>query len=161
MMAQLDEMLNGEIAARQFAARGAIRISSKIKKHEHQYSLIIDLDIAEGWHVNSEKPLHDGLIPTKISVALDDWWELEMPEYPKALMKTVDFEEQPLALYQGKIQIRSGLRPKSSVDQIRADMGRAAFPLHVSVQIQACNKEACLAPETAKLSVVVPFPTPF
>ncbi len=158
MLAQLDELLNGEIAARQFAARGAIKIVANIKQQQqnHQYNLIVDLEIAEGWHVNAEKPLHDELIPTKISVALDDWWELETPEYPQPLMKTVDFEDQPLALYQDKIQITSQLKPKS-----KSDMGRAAFPLHVSVQIQACNKEACLAPETVKLSVFMPsLPAP-
>ena len=152
MMAQLDELQNGEISARQFAARGAIRISGRIEKNDHQYDLIVDLDIAEGWHVNADKPLHDELIPTKISVALDDWWELGSAEYPKAFLKTVDFEEQPLALYQGRIQIRSKLIPKT-----KSDMGQAAFPLNVSVQIQACNKEACLPPETVKLSITLPF----
>ena len=152
MMTQLDELMNGERAARQYAARGAINLSGKITKKDHQYNLIVDLDIAEGWHVNADQPLHDELIATKISVALDDWWELETPEYPKAFLKTVDFEEQPLALYQGKVQIRSRLKPKS-----KSDMGRAAFPLNVSVQIQACNKEACLPPETVKLSITLPF----
>ncbi len=154
MLAQLDELLNNEISARQFAARGAVRISASLEKVDHVYNLIVDLNIAEGWHVNSDQPVHDELIPTKISVALDDWWKLETPEYPEALMKTFEFEEQEMALYQGKILITSKLKPKA-----RTDMGRAAFPLNVSVQIQACNKEACLAPETIKLSVTLPFST--
>jgi DsbC/DsbD-like thiol-disulfide interchange protein len=151
MLAQLDELLNGEIASRQYAARGAIRLSGRIDRtRNHQYELIVDLDIAEGWHVNASKPLHEDLIPTKISIALDDWWELESLQYPEAFMKKVDFEEQPLALYQGRIQIRSKLKPKS-----KNNMGRSAFPINISVQIQACNEEACLPPETVKLSVIL------
>lgn len=151
MLAQLDELLNDEIGATQFAARGAIKVTGKIKQDKHQYSLFVDLNVAEGWHVNSNKPLHKDLIATNIKLALDDWWELEGIIYPEAFMKIVDFEEQPLSLYQGEIQIRSELKPKS-----KSNMGRAAFPLNLSLQIQACNKEACLPPETVKLSITLP-----
>ncbi len=152
MLAQLDELLNGEISARQYAARGAIRMTGQIENSkEHQYDLVINMNMAEGWHINAEKTLQKDLIPTKISVVHDDGWELESPQYPEAFMKKLDFEEQPLALYQGKIQIRAKLKPKA-----KSNMGKTAFPVNVSVQIQACNKEACLAPETVNLSITRP-----
>ncbi len=152
MMAQLHELLKGETGHRQYAGRGAIKITGKILQEKENYQLLVELDITDGWHINAHTPLQKDLVATQISLAPDEQWKLTSFEYPKPVQKKVDFEERPLALYEGKIQIRSKLEPTS---QHKKDA--IAFPVEVSVQIQACNTESCLPPETAMLSLTLPY----
>ncbi len=150
MLAQLDELRNGEIGNKQYAARGAIKIKASIRQVGHQYSLRLKLDIVKGWHINSNKPLHKELIATQVSIDLADGWKLVQIEYPTAKLKKLDLDEQPLSLFQGNVQIKAKLLPKN-----KPDPSRKLFPITASVQLQACNEQACLPPETVKLSITL------
>jgi uncharacterized protein YyaL (SSP411 family) len=147
MLAQLDEIKNGEPGSRQYASRGAVKINANLSK---QHKLNITLDIAEDWHVNAHQPLQESLIATEISLKNNTHWQLESVSYPKPTLETLRFEKQPLALYQGQIQIQARLRKISESKH---------FPVHVTLQLQTCNQENCLAPETISLEVFEqPFP---
>ncbi|MFK8066798.1 MAG: thioredoxin domain-containing protein [Gammaproteobacteria bacterium] len=162
MLEQLHELLNGESGDIQFAARGAIRITGEIidqkstqnDQDNNQYDVLIALDIADGWHINADQPLHENLIATQISLDSGETAKLSSIEYPEALLKHVDFEEKPLALYTGKVEIRSKLDHK--ILKIRK-INTFDRTVDMVIQIQACNQSACLAPESVKLSLALPL----
>ncbi len=162
MLGQLHELLNGESGDTQFAARGAIKITGQIMNHlsekNNQYDVLITLDIADGWHINAEKPLHENLIPTSISLDSDkldsgETSSISSTNYPPPLLKSVDFEDQPLALYTEKIEISSIFNHKKLKTK---EINMFDRTVDMVIQIQACNQTACLAPESIKLSLFLP-----
>lgn len=140
MLAQLDERLNGETGPRQYAAGGAIRITAR---HETPYTLDITIDIAEGWHINAHQPLQQDLIATAVELQEQSPWQLQEVHYPEATLEKVRYQANPLALYQGRVQIQVRL----------AATHESAGPIHLQLQLQACNQDSCLAPETIRLSI--------
>lgn len=148
MLAQLDEIINGEISSRQYLSRAAIKANAKLSQHGDLTRLVVNLDIAEGWHINSHQPLQDDLIPTAITLTEGSGHKLISVSYPAPVLKPLDFEDKPLALYEGKIQILSELKKSGSETP--------SHPLQLALQLQACNQEACLPPETTTLTVTQP-----
>ena len=141
MLAQLDELQNGEIGPRQYAARGAVKITARRTAAD---LLSVDITIADGWHINAHQPLQKNLVATTIELQGQSPWRLLDIRYPQAKLEKLRFEQQPLALYQGQIQIQAtfSLQPE-----------QAANPIHLQLQLQACNQDSCLAPETIQLSI--------
>ncbi len=90
-------------------------------------------DIAEGWHINASVPLEDYLIPTQMSVS---GTALPSENFPQAIIKALGFNAQPLALYEGSLQLSAPLPQNTSSD-----------PGQVLLILQTCSDEICLAPE--------------
>ena len=141
----VDQLLGGEIGATQYAARGAVSIQGQLVPAEGEgYWLTINLSTKPGWHINAHVPLQKELIATKVS--LDDkakGWKLEPVLYPEPLTKTLKFQQSVLALYEGKVMFKSKVKPEKSAGKI----------LRVKVDLQACNDQHCLAPETLLLNI--------
>ncbi len=139
MLAQLDELKKGEITAHRFAARGAIKIDAETKTEgANQKKLILKFSIKPGWHINSHQPLQKQLIATDIAIGNSEFWELKSIQYPQPKRLKTEFEDQPLALYQGQFKITADLTAK------------AAFKysaVKIKLTLQACNRQSCLAPE--------------
>lgn len=103
------------------------------------------LRIEEGWHVNSHAPLDPYLIPTSLTLQLPPGWSAGPPQFPAHEMATFAFSDEPLAVYEGAIEIR--------VIVGRSDTAPLAA-VAATVTAQACNDSMCLAP--ADVTVVVP-----
>ena len=124
-----NELLNGESGDRLFAARGKVKAEARIR--DNQVEVLVD--VAPGWHINAEKPLQDYLIGTRLTDAEDK--PLSNVVYPQAKKRVLGFQRAELALYEGKVKITAALPEDNTV----------------SVQLQACSDEICLAPETLTL----------
>ncbi|MCP4043975.1 MAG: thioredoxin domain-containing protein, partial [Gammaproteobacteria bacterium] len=109
------ELNHGELGGRQYAARGAVPVRVRITEDgKVGGELRVELEIQPGWHVNGHQPLQENLIPTVLS--LDSGasaWKLGAVEYPQPEILQLGFQQQPLALYQGKVEIRAGLERTS------------------------------------------------
>ncbi len=140
-----DDLLNGERGSRQYAALGAISVIGRVSKVSKQgLHLIVDLAMQPGWHINSNQPLTKDLIPTTLALKNGiENWQISEFDYPEPIMKNLGFQREKLALYQGQIRLTA------KIDQLGSD--NAIVPL--SLRLQACNDESCLAPETVNLSV--------
>ncbi|MCP4042543.1 MAG: thioredoxin, partial [Gammaproteobacteria bacterium] len=68
---------------------------------------------------------------------------------PQPEILQLGFQQQPLALYQGKVEIRAGLERTSP------DAKDSPHLAPVRLRLQACNDQVCLPPET--LTLRVPF----
>jgi len=64
-------------------------------------------------------------------------------QFPDAIRRSLGFERSELSLYEGEISIIA------NVDSAQLE----GLLLPVDIDVQACNEEVCLAPETVSLAV--------
>ena len=103
---------------------------------------VMFVTIPAPWHVNSNKPLDEFLIPTVVTIdpATADTTSIQ---YPQHELKAFAFSGgSKLAVYEGTIQIPFAAKVKG--DTIRA-----------SLRYQSCNDKVCLPPRTINAE----FPT--
>ncbi|MEO8036799.1 MAG: cytochrome c biogenesis protein CcdA, partial [Acidobacteriota bacterium] len=101
---------------------------------------VIVAKIAEGWHVNSAKPLDDFVIPTKLSFENAG---VVSADYPPHELKSFTFTNgSKLAVYEGTISIPFTAKLQPGVKALAA-----------SVRYQSCNDRLCLPPKTAKAEI--------
>ena len=100
--------------------------------------------IAEGWHVNSNKPLEEFAIPTVLE--LDPATaELIEASYPPHQMKAFEFTGgSQLAVYDGTFNIG-----------FRAKLKPGATKITANLRFQACSDKVCLPPNTATADIDV------
>ena len=131
-----DTLLRGETGPDRFLAKGVVRAEARFDRASRQ--LTVTLAMAEGWHVNADKPLEDFFIPTELSV---DGMDTVKTAYPKALTRKLGFHDKELALYEGTVELTATL-PATSAKRLKARL-----------RLQACSDKICLEPETAVLTV--------
>ena len=105
--------------------------------------------INPSWHINSNKPNDEFLIPTVVS-AKGNGIKLVKVRYPKPLELKFSFSESPVSVFEGETKI--GLTFEV---QENAAVGKQA--VEVVLDYQACNDVTCLPPNTvsAKFEVAV------
>ncbi len=132
------EHANGETGPVQFGGGGTVRVAARAENDQ----LVLDIQIAKGWHINAEKPLEDYLVPTKMTAGAG----VDVV-YPEPVVKSLGFSKKPLALIEGNVQIR-GLLDDDAIGGGKIDL-----------EIQACSDKICLAPDTLKFTVSPPEPS--
>ncbi|MEA2344497.1 MAG: thioredoxin:protein disulfide reductase [Thermoanaerobaculia bacterium] len=121
---------------------------SVTERHATEVKGVVTATIQSGWHINSNKPLDDFVIPTKLSF---DGTELVSAEYPQHTVRSFTFSGgQKLAVYEGTIQIPFTAKLQTG-DTIKGKL-----------HYQACNDTVCLPPRDAEVTidanVVAPAP---
>jgi uncharacterized protein YyaL (SSP411 family) len=112
----------------------------------HGPSLVAELRIADGWHVNANPVSLDFLIPTTLRATLRDAGSLPEPTYPSA--KTLQTPLGPFAVYENAARIRTDL-PAGLLDR-----DTPAGTIELRLRAQACNETGtCLPPETIEALV--------
>jgi suppressor for copper-sensitivity B len=104
--------------------------------------------VEEGWHVNSNTPTFDYLIPTKLDLELPTGWPEETLRYPKHKMQTFAFADQPLAVYDGEFVILAEVK-------VPADAQKGPVEVRGALRYQACNDSQCLPPVTTGATVTL------
>src|SRR5258708_6830493 len=100
---------------------------------------VVTATIESGWHINSNKPLDDFVIPTVLSF---DGTDLVSAEYPAHTVRSFKFSgDQKLAVYEGTIRI--GFTAKLKGDT----------PLQGKLHYQSCNDNVCLPPRDAEVTI--------
>ncbi len=148
MLSGADQLLNEQMGALQYAARGAVRVHAYRMKSSPKIRLSID--IKPQWHINSDQPLQDDLIATQVRLLQPKGLRLRNTVYPKADIVTLGFRDDQLSLYQGRIVIELEF---SNLQDIAFNLG-SYFGWQLEFQVQACNETTCLPPELLKLSPI-------
>lgn len=131
---------HSSISTTQYAAKGAVTIRVS-RSTDHQLTMM--MQIKPGWHINAHQPIQKYLIPTTISLPSD---ELSHIIYPPESLKKLNFGHEPLALYENQLEITATL-PAAFINK----------PIiKIQTQLQACNDQHCLAPETLDINVQRP-----
>jgi len=107
----------------------------------------LHLRLGPGYHVNSNTPSDEYLIPLRLT------WEaapLEVVsvEYPKGHLERYAFSEKPLSVYTGDFDVQTQFKaPEKAAKGTRRIVGK--------VRYQACTETMCFPPRS--LSVEVPI----
>ncbi len=136
---------HGQSGSQQYAAHGGIAVSGRVQGHK----LTVNIAVQPGWHINANNPLSDNLIPTVLQTSEQNTaWDLSEVTYPPPVKKTLGFQSEELALYEGNISLKAALKPAISSQE--------GAVLRLTLRLQACDDEICLPPEQLELQIPVP-----
>src|SRR3989339_1181597 len=122
--------------------------SAEVQKGE-QFNVDITAVINSSWHINSNKPNDEFLIPTVIS-ANGKGIKLVKVRYPKPLELKFSFSDSPVSVFEGETKIGLTFEVLES-----ATAGKRI--VEVILDYQACNNATCLPPNSvsSKFEVVI------
>jgi hypothetical protein len=105
----------------------------------------IRVEVASGYHINSNKPTDEYLIPVKLEWQAGGITPAGI-DYPAPAMETFSFSNAPVSVYSRDFTItahfRAGAKPGAGV-------------MNGTLQYQACTRRMCLPPK--KIAVVLPY----
>ena len=104
-------------------------------------SLILELTIREEFHINSDRPLEENLIPTTVTFKEHPGLEFGKPVFPAAPLKKLPVSEKPMSVYEGSVKITAEITPAPG-------FGEKEVTVEGNVRYQACNNKECLQPRT-------------
>ncbi len=122
-----------EVAADRTAyqAGATVRVAARVEIDDH-------------WHVNSNTPTHDYLIPTVLSFDLPEGIPEPRLEYPAHKMMKFEFTEEPIAVYDGSFRVFADF-------ELPADAADGTIETEAALRYQACDDKQCLPPVSARV----------
>jgi len=107
----------------------------------------IPVSIREGYHVNSNTPSEEYLIPLKLTWTSTGALEGGAVVYPKPALEKFDFSDgKPISVFMGNFDLVASFKVAANAP---AGPGIAAGKL----RYQACSNKACYPPKTIDVSV--------
>ena len=110
------------------------------------FSLVVHLDIRDGWHINANPASSDLLIPTSLILNADIPLALAEVRYPAGQAFVFPALEETLSVYQGQVAFWADVSPDEKAAGAEGD-------LRLLVQYQACDEARCLPPAELSQSV--------
>ncbi len=111
--------------------------------------LAIRLHIAPGWHINSNVPPDEMLVPTELELSADPGVTFGQLHFPEAEQKSFAFSETPLAVFEGTVTVFGSL-------SLPPDFTGDVVHLTVRLRFQACNDQLCLPPRQVIQQIDLP-----
>ena len=108
----------------------------------------LDIALDPGYHVNSDAPLDDLLIPTVLRLDPPEGFTLEGVAFPEAILLEQVGVEEPLAVFEEEFTIGAALRVDASV-------APGAYTVPGTLRYQACNDRMCFNPVNASVEFAV------
>ena len=109
--------------------------------------LTLKAELQPGFHVNSNMPGDDYLIPIRLTWNKDPL-EGGQVSYPKPQMEKLSFSPNPISVYTGTFEIATHFKAPASA------MPGMAF-MNGKLRYQACNNKECLPPRTVDVRVTL------
>ncbi|MGZ5481499.1 MAG: protein-disulfide reductase DsbD domain-containing protein [Pyrinomonadaceae bacterium] len=106
---------------------------------------LVMLNIDAGYHVNANPATYPYLIATEVTADKVEGLDTGKAIYPPAKKQKFQFADEPLAVYEGQVEVRLPIKI--------AGKGTRALPLNI--RVQACDHEKCFPPATLNTSVSV------
>ena len=112
-----------------------------------EFKIAIEGDVKDGWHINSNIPKEDYLIPTQLHLTDSTDFKLTKIVYPQAKDIKLDFSEKALSVFEGKIYIGGIIKS--------ANLKPGEYNLILKLRYQACNNQSCLPPSSVIDTMVI------
>jgi len=106
------------------------------------FKIAVKINIDPQWHINSNNPHEDYLIPSKLSIDTTKGFVLTKITYPDAHDRKLSFSDKPLSVFEKEIYI-------SAIVKETADLLLGIYKLPVEFDYQSCNDKTCLPPNKA------------
>ncbi len=106
---------------------------------QESYQLLVEMSIKENWHVNSNEPLEDFLIPTEIKFDETEGITFGKIRYMEPELRKFSFSDTKMSVYEGRVYALTTvtISPNIKVSELK---------ISGNIFYQACNDESCLAP---------------
>jgi hypothetical protein len=105
------------------------------------------VDLRSGYHVNSDKPADQYLIPLSFKLPAGTV-QLTEVKWPQPVFEKFEFSEKPLSVFEGRFTVSTKIK-------IAANAQPGPMKVTGKFRYQACNDKMCLPPRT--LDVVLPL----
>ena len=116
------------------------------------FQAAVVMDIPEGMHVNSNRPLGKYAVPTVVKVEAPRGLRVTPVTYPAGKVRAFRFgdgaPEERLAVYEGRAIARFNV-------SVPADYEQGVARVRVTVRFQSCNDEVCFPPATRELTLPI------
>ncbi len=106
--------------------------------------ITVTLDIHPDFHINSHEPSQEFLIPTTLTLANADGYELDV-KYAEPVLESYDYADEPLSVFHGRVRFHVTLR------QAPGTIGTLPADTVLLLNYQACTTSACLQPATERI----------
>lgn len=134
--------------------KGVVTASATVSKTAElaprgEFDVTLTIAVKPGWHTYANPTGVEGIPPTRVSLDPGQGATLVRVEYPRGTSKVLASSgKEKVALYEGKAVLTA---------RVKLDEGVKAVPgsLNFTVQYQACNDRACLAPAKLKVAVTL------
>lgn len=102
----------------------------------------IDCRVNPGFHINSNKPNSELLIPTEFKFSLPTELMIAGVDYPAGQQLTFPFmPNEPLSVYSGDFEVMANVRASQHA-------AAGTYRVHATLKYQACNDRQCFPPKT-------------
>jgi len=113
-----------------------------------EFKIAIEIDVKEGWHINSHKPYDDYLIPTEVVLPENPNFTLQKAAYPEPHDFNLAFSDDPLSVWEGNVLF-------GAIVKVNENLEPGEYKLIVELNYQACNDMSCLAPNYVADTITV------
>lgn len=107
-----------------------------------EFKIAVKVNVDSGWHINSDKPYEDFLIPSKLTIDTSVF-KLTKVAYPKPHDLKLDISETPMSVWESEVYF-------GALVKVPANLSPGKYKLPVYIDYQACNNMTCMPPSTAK-----------
>lgn len=107
-----------------------------------EVTVSVKVSVNPGWHINSNKPNEDFLIPSKLTASSLEKISFRSVVYPKGKEIKFDFSEKLLSVYENEFELTAALK-------IPAEFSEGKHKVVVNLEYQACNNQTCMPPNNA------------
>ncbi len=116
------------------------------------FQAAIVLDIPEGLHINSNKPLAKYSVPTVVKVEAPRGFRVTPVTYPRAVVRSFKFGDdapaEQLSVYEGRALARFNVA-------VPANFEKGVTNVRVHVRYQSCSDSVCFPPATRDLTLAI------
>lgn len=116
-----------------------------------ELKIAVKVNVDETWHINSNKPNEDFLIPTLVSFDSSEIFKIKEIYYPAGKDIKLSFSEIPINVFEGEFFV-------GAILSINENTLPGEYNIVFEFQYQACNDYTCLAPtsvyDTLKINIV-------
>lgn len=120
--------------------------SFKKVHNKSELKLALKIDVHENWHINSDQPKDEFLIPTTISVKPEEKVELNLVKFPEAHDFNFAFSDKPVSVFEGTVYI-------GAIVKIPETLELGEHTLKVALNYQACNDQSCMPPNSIEKEI--------
>lgn len=110
--------------------------------------IAVKVNIERGWHINSDAPNDEFLIPTSFNLLSDRGYKITTVKYPEPIILNLTFSQEPVSVFEGEFFIGVVLEAPEDLE-----LGEHQIP--VELYYQACDDLTCEPPNAVNSSLTI------
>ncbi len=113
-----------------------------------ELKIALEVELQEHFHVHSDKPLDEFLIPTRLQIEPTAGFSVGEIVYPKPILIDAGFSDEKLAVFEEKFALGARI-------VVDASVAPGEYTVPASLRYQACDDEKCLPPKTIQVPLTL------